>query len=403
MPIIDRIAAFSADMAAWRRDIHAHPEIAYEETRTAELVATTLESFGVAVHRGLAGTGVVGSLRGRGGGNRAIGLRADMDALPMAEANDFPHASRHPGTMHACGHDGHTAMLLGAARYLAETRAFDGTVHFIFQPAEEGLAGARRMMEEGLFERFPCEQVFGLHNWPELPAGTIAVHPGPVMASADKFIVTVAGHGAHAAMPHRGVDPVLVGAHIITAAQSLVSRGTDPLDSAVVSVTWVEAGTTFNIIPAEARLSGTIRTFRPETRARIHEQLRQLATSVAAGFGAAATVEILPGYPSTVNSEAEADLAAAVAARVVGPDKVRWNPAPSMASEDFGFMLQARPGCYVWLGQGGDGASGCLLHNPGYDFNDAVLAVGASYWATLVETVLPAADAPCSPAGGEPT
>ncbi|WP_029007774.1 M20 aminoacylase family protein [Azospirillum halopraeferens] len=391
MPIINRIAAFRDDMTAWRRDIHAHPELAYEERRTADLVAARLESFGIEVHRGLAETGVVGTLRGRGAGTGAIGLRADMDALPMAEANSFDHASRHPGKMHACGHDGHTAMLLGAARYLAETRAFDGTVHFIFQPAEEGSAGALRMIEEGLFERFPCDRVYGLHNWPELPAGVIAVHPGPVMAAADKFTITVEGHGAHAAMPHRGVDPVLVGAHIITAVQSLVSRGTDPMDRAVVSVTWVEAGTTFNVIPAEARLNGTIRTLRPETRARIHEQLTRLAVAVADGFGAVATVDIQPGYPPTVNSRTEAEEAAAIAARVVGDANVIWNPDPTMGAEDFGYMLRERPGCYIWLGHGGDGP-GCRLHNPRYDFNDEILSIGASYWATLVETVLPRRD-----------
>ena len=387
MPIINRIAEFHADMTAWRRDIHAHPELAYEERRTSDIVAAKLQEFGVAVHRGLGGTGVVGTLQGRGGGERAIGLRADMDALPMPEANSFAHASTEPGKMHACGHDGHTTMLLGAARYLAETRNFDGTVHFIFQPAEEGKAGARAMIEQGLFQQFPMDRVFGMHNWPDLPPGTIAVHPGAVMAAADQFTITVEGQGAHAAMPHLGVDPVLIAAHIITAAQSLVSRGTDPQDSAVVSVTWVQAGTTFNVIPNEALLHGTIRSFRPETRARLHEQFARLASSIAAGFGATATLEIRPGYPPTVNSEAEAKLAAEVAARVVGAANVAWNPAPSMGAEDFGYMLHERPGCYVWLGQGGT-PSGCTLHNPHYDFNDAVLPTGASYWATLVETLL---------------
>ncbi|WP_431859502.1 M20 aminoacylase family protein [Azospirillum sp.] len=388
MPVINRIAEFHADMTAWRHDIHAHPELAYEEHRTADLVAAKLEEFGIAVHRGLGGTGVVGTLKGRGEGDRAIGLRADMDALPMPEANGFAHASTTPGKMHACGHDGHTTMLLGAARYLAETRNFDGTVHFIFQPAEEGKAGARAMIEQGLFQTFPMERVFGMHNWPDLPPGTMAVHPGPVMAAADQFTITVEGRGSHAAMPHLGVDPVLVAAHIVTAAQSLVSRGTDPQDAAVVSVTWVQAGTTFNVIPNEALLHGTIRTFRPETRARIHEQFARLASSVAQGFGATARVEIRPGYPPTVNAEAEATIAAEVAARVVGAANVTWNPPPSMGAEDFGYMLHEKPGAYVWLGQGGS-ALGCTLHNPHYDFNDEMLPVGASYWATLVETVLP--------------
>ncbi|WP_448204073.1 M20 aminoacylase family protein [Azospirillum sp. sgz302134] len=394
MPIINRIAEFQADMTAWRRDIHAHPELAYQEHRTADLVAEKLAGWGISVHRGLAGTGVVGTLAGSGPGRRSIGLRADMDALPMPEANGFDHASRHARAMHACGHDGHTTMLLGAARYLAETRNFDGVVHFIFQPAEEGKGGGRRMIEDGLFEKFDCEQVFGLHNWPELPANSIAVHPGPVMAAADQFTITIEGHGGHAAMPHRGIDPVLVAAHIITAAQSLVSRGTDPADSAVVSVTWVEAGTTFNVIPNEAKLHGTVRTFAEPTRARIREQLGRLAESIAAGFGATATLEYRPGYPATVNTEPQARLAAAVAAKVVGEANVAWAPNPSMGAEDFSYMLRERPGAYVWLGHGGhanDGHGGpaCRLHNPHYDFNDEILTTGASYWATLVETLLP--------------
>ncbi|HEY0838149.1 MAG TPA: M20 aminoacylase family protein [Azospirillum sp.] len=388
MPVINRIAGFHADMTAWRRDIHAHPELAYAENRTADIVAAKLAEWGVAVHRGLAGTGVVGTITGQGSGTRAIGLRADMDALPMPEANSFGHASKHPGVMHACGHDGHTTMLLGAARYLAETRNFDGTVHLIFQPAEEGKGGGRKMVEEGLFTRFPCDRVFGLHNWPDLPAGRIAVHPGPVMAAADQFTITVRGHGAHAAMPHKGIDPVLVAAHIVTAMQSIVSRNTDPFDSAVVSVTWVEAGTTFNVIPDEAKLHGTIRTVRPETRALMPERIGRVAENIAAAFGATAAFEHRPGYPPTINAPAEAELAAQVAATVVGADSVVWNPDPSMGAEDFGYMLAERPGCYVWLGHGG-GAPGCRLHNPHYDFNDDILTIGASYWATLVETLLP--------------
>ncbi len=388
MSIITRIAEFHADMTAWRRDIHAHPELAYEEHRTSDLVAAKLQAFGVEVHRGLGGTGVVGTLRGQGQGRRSIGLRADMDALPMPEANSFAHASTRPGTMHACGHDGHTTMLLGAALYLAETRNFDGVVHFIFQPAEEGRGGARTMIEQGLFQRFPMENVFGMHNWPDLPPGAIAVHPGPVMAASDEFTITVQGQGSHAAMPHKGIDPVLAAAHIVTAAQSLVSRGADPQDSAVVSITWIQAGTTTNVIPNEALLHGTIRSFRPETRSRLHEHLTRLATSIATGFGASAKVEIRPGYPPTVNTEDSARIAAAVAAQVVGKANVLWDPEPSMGAEDFGYMLREKPGCYVWLGQGGN-ASGCKLHNPRYDFNDEVLPIGASYWATLVETVLP--------------
>ena len=390
MPINNRIAAFQDDMTAWRRDIHAHPELGFEEERTSDIVAAKLAEFGITVHRGLGGTGVVGTLKGLGtGSGRAIGLRADMDALPMPEANDFDHASRHAGKMHACGHDGHTAMLLGAARYLAETRNFDGTVHFIFQPAEEGLGGAKRMIEDGLFRQFDCEQVYGLHNWPELPAGQIAVHPGPVMAAANQFEIHVTGHGAHAAMPHRGIDPVLVSAHIITAAQSLVSRGTNPADSAVVSITVVEAGTAANVIPDSARMLGTMRTFSEENHRRIHEQFARLVSSIAEGLGAKAELRFRPGYPATVNSEPEARVAAAAAAKVVGDENVVWAPAPTMAAEDFGYMLKERPGAYIWLGHGGHRGPSCRLHNPHYDFNDAILTTGASYWASLVETILP--------------
>jgi len=395
MPINNRIAAFQDDMTAWRRDIHAHPELGFEENRTSDLVAAKLAEFGIAVHRGLGKTGVVGTLTGLGTGSgraigpRSIGLRADMDALPMPEANDFDYASRHPGKMHACGHDGHTTMLLGAARYLAETRNFDGTVHFIFQPAEEGQGGGLRMIQEGLFQQFDCEQIYGLHNWPELPAGQIAVHPGPVMAAANQFEITVTGHGAHAAMPHRSIDPVLVSAHIITAAQSLVSRGTDPADSAVVSITVVDAGTAANVIPDSATLRGTMRTFSETTHRRIQEQFARLVSSIAEGLGAQAVLNFRPGYPATVNSEPEARVAAAAAAKVVGQENVVWAPAPTMAAEDFGYMLKERPGAYIWLGHGGHGGPGCRLHNPHYDFNDAILTTGASYWASLVETILP--------------
>jgi len=390
MPINNRIAAFQDDMTAWRRDIHAHPELGFEEKRTSDIVAAKLAEFGITVHRGLGGTGVVGTLTGLGtGSGRTIGLRADMDALPMPEANDFDHASRHAGKMHACGHDGHTAMLLGAARYLAETRNFDGTVHFIFQPAEEGLGGAKRMIDDGLFRQFDCEQVYGLHNWPELPAGRIAVHPGPVMAAANQFEIHVTGHGAHAAMPHRGIDPVLVSAHIITAAQSLVSRGTNPAESAVVSITVVEAGTAANVIPDSARMRGTMRTFSEENHRRIQEQFGRLVSSIAEGLGATAELRFRPGYPATVNSEPEARIAAVAAAKVVGEENVVWAPDPTMAAEDFGYMLKERPGAYIWLGHGGHLGSSCRLHNPHYDFNDAILTTGASYWASLVETILP--------------
>ncbi|MEI8394935.1 MAG: M20 aminoacylase family protein [Rhodospirillaceae bacterium] len=387
MPVFNRIAACRDDMTAWRHHLHAHPETAFDEVATSDFVAELLESFGVEVHRGLAKTGVVGVLR-QGTSARTIGLRADMDALPMPEQNRFAHASRHPGRMHACGHDGHTAMLLGAARYLAETRNFDGTVHLIFQPAEEGAAGGKAMIDDGLFERFPCDSVFGLHNWPQLPAGTFGVRAGPIMAAADHFDIKVTGKGAHGAMPHHGVDPVLVAAHIVTAAQALVSRTTDPVDTAVVSFTVIHGGSAFNVIPDEVVMSGTVRSFKPETRAALEDGLARVATNVAAAFGASARVDYVRCYPATVNATREADFAAEVAARVVGAERVNRRPDPSMGAEDFAFMLERRPGCYVWLGQGG-GPDSCMVHNPHYDFNDEILAIGASYWAMLAESALP--------------
>ncbi len=386
MPVIDRIAAFSADMTAWRRHLHAHPETAFEEVATSAFVAHRLRDFGIEVHRGLAQTGVVGVIRA-GRGTRTIGLRADMDALAMTEQNQFAHASRHPGRMHGCGHDGHTAMLLGAARYLAETRNFDGTVYLIFQPAEEGAGGAKVMIDEGLFEQFPCDSVFGLHNWPELPLGTFGVHAGPVMAAADHFEITITGKGCHGAMPHHGVDPVLVAAHVVTAAQGLVSRAIAPVDPAVVSFTVIRGGSAFNVIPGDVTMAGTVRSFRPETRDRLESGLTTVVENVAAAFGASATVKYVRCYPATINSASEADFAAAVAARVVGASAVRRDIAPSMGAEDFAFMLQRRPGCYIWMGQGG-GPTGCMLHNPTYDFQDDALAIGASYWALLAETAL---------------
>ena len=386
MPVLNRIAAFQDAMVDWRRHLHAHPETAFEEVATAAFVADKLQSFGIAVHTGLAQTGVVGVLR-QGEGGRSVGLRADMDALAMTEQNGFAHASRHPGRMHGCGHDGHVAMLLGAARYLAETRNFDGTVHLIFQPAEEGAGGGRRMIEAGLFDRFPCDAVFGMHNWPQLAVGTFGVRAGPIMAAADHFDITVTGRGAHGAMPHHGVDPVLVAAHIVTAAQALVSRSTDPVDTAVVSFTVIRGGSAFNVIPDEVVMSGTVRSFRADTQDALEAGLARVAENVAAAFGATARVCYERSYPATVNSPAEAAFAAEVAARVVGPERVRRDADPSMGAEDFAFMLQQRPGCYVWLGQGGE-ADSCMVHNPRYDFNDDILTIGASYWATLAETAL---------------
>jgi hippurate hydrolase len=387
MPVINRIADFHDDMTAWRRSLHARPETAFEEHDTAEFVAAKLAEFGIEVHRGLAKTGVVGTL-GEGHGP-AIGLRADMDALDITEANDFAHRSTHAGKMHACGHDGHTAMLLGAARYLAETRRFKGVVHFIFQPAEENEGGGRVMIEDGLFETFPVQAVYGMHNWPGLAVGSFAVKSGPLMAAFDVFEITVAGQGSHAGMPHLGVDSVVTAAHVITALQSITSRETDPLDAMVVSVTQVHGGDTWNVIPDHVLLRGTARSFRAPVQDTIEPAIRRIAEGVAAAHGATASVSYERRYPATVNHARETETAAAVAADVVGAGNVERNPTPSMGAEDFAFLLNEKPGCYVWLGNGPtDGER--TLHNPHYDFNDAILPLGASYWARLVERVLEA-------------
>src|SRR6185369_3552982 len=379
MPIVNRIAEFHPDMTAWRRDIHAHPETAFEEHRTSEVVAEKLKSFGVAVHKGLAGTGVVGTLKA-GKGGRAIALRADMDALHMPEANGFAHASKHNGKMHACGHDGHTTMLLGAAKYLAETRNFDGTVHFIFQPAEENEGGGRVMVEEGLFERFPVEAVFGMHNWPGMPVGQFGVMKGPMMASFDIFEITVTGVGTHAAMPQRGVDPVVVAAEMVGALQTIASRMVSPLDAAVVSVTQFHAGDTWNVIPETCVLRGTTRTFKPEIQDEVEASIKRIAEGIAAAHRCTVALRYERRYPATINTGTETEMAADALADVVGNPNVLRDLQPTMGSEDFAFMLQAKPGCYVWIGNGpGDG--GCMLHNPAYDFNDEILPIGASYWA----------------------
>lgn len=374
------------EYVAIRRDIHAHPELAFRETRTSDLVAAVLEKLGLEVHRGLAGTGVVGKLS-RGSSPRAIGLRADMDALPIAEKNGFGHRSTTEGCMHACGHDGHTAMLLAAADMLAKSGTFDGTVYFIFQPAEETEGGGRVMVEHGLFERFPMEAVFGMHNWPGLPPGQFAVHDGPVMASADRFDITLTGRGAHAAMPHQGTDTILAGSALVQALQSVVSRRIDPLEPAVVSITRFHAGDAYNILPEQAHLAGTIRAFSAAARQQAEDEVRKIVDGIAATFGMQSHFEIQYGYPATVNSHAEAELCKTVAASVVGLENVRTDLPPSMGAEDFSFMLQARPGCYAWLGNGA-GEGGCMLHNPRYDFNDEVLPIGAAYWCRLAETVL---------------
>jgi hippurate hydrolase len=387
MAIVNRIAEFQSDMTAWRHHIHAHPETAFEEHATSDFVAKTLESFGIPIHRGLAGTGVVGTIRGNRGDGRAIGLRADMDALHVEEKNSFAHRSQNPGRMHACGHDGHTTMLLGAARYLAETRNFAGTVHVIFQPAEENEGGARVMLEEGLFDKFPVEAVYGMHNWPGQPVGTIAARPGPMMAAFDIFELTISGRGAHAAMPHRGVDPVVAAAQIVTALQTIASRNTDPIDAVVVSVTQIHGGDTWNVIPDDVVLRGTCRAFRPEVHDAIEPSIRRVAEGVCAALGARMTLRYERRYPPTVNSAAETERAASAAAEVVGAGNVIRDPVPSMGSEDFAFMLQKKPGCYVWVGNG-PVEGGCGLHNPHYDFNDEVLPIGASYWVKLVEQTM---------------
>jgi hippurate hydrolase len=388
MPIHNRIADFHDEMTEWRRDFHANPEIGLEEFRTAAIVAEKLASWGIEVHRGIGETGVVGVLRGNGSGTGSIGLRADMDALPMDEEGDVPYRSQVPGRMHACGHDGHTTMLLGAARYLAETRNFDGTVHFIFQPAEEGRGGAKKMIEDGLFERFPCDSIFGIHNAPHMPAGTMAFRAGPILASADRATLTVRGKGAHAARPQDGVDPIAVGVQLYQAIQTVVSRNVDPLKSVVMSVTQFHAGTANNVIPATAQLIISIRTFDAAVQDLVEKRLRELSDGVGRMYGAEVELEYLRGVPPTINDADAAAFAADIGEALVGADKVDRSPALAMGSEDFSIMLARRPGAFVWLGGGAPGKD-WGLHHPKYDFNDEALPVGASFFARLVETKLP--------------
>ncbi len=389
MAIINRVADFQEDMTKWRQALHTHPEICYEEVWTSDFVAGKLQEFGIEVHRGLAKTGIVGVLRGKTDSGRAIALRADMDGLPMPEANDFEHKSVNQGRMHACGHDGHMAMLLGAARYLAETRNFDGTVYFYFQPAEEGGAGAKAMIRDGLFDQFDVESVWGLHNWPGLAAGEIAVTKGACMASADHFSVTVCGRGSHAAMPHQAADPIIAASHIIQSLQTIVARQTNPLDPAVVSVTMVNGGSAFNVIPDEVVLGGTARALNARTRAQIEAAVKSIVSCVAEAHGCSAETDWRDGYPPTVNHSSQAQKAASVAAQIVGADKVHTALPPSMGAEDFAFMLEERPGAYIWLGAGAAEA-GKMLHNTRYDFNDSILTTGTSYWVRLVESELAA-------------
>lgn len=387
----DSIAEFQQELTTLRRDLHAHPELGFQELRTSGLIAGMLEALGMTVHRNIGKTGVVGVLQGRRReSGKMIGLRADMDALPMQEANRFAHASSRPGLMHGCGHDGHTAILMGAAKYLAQTRNFDGTVVFIFQPAEEGLGGAKAMIDDGLFEQFNCDAVYGLHNWPGLPPGMIGINPGPMMAAADRFEVLIQGRGGHGAHPYQTVDPVLVASHIITALQSVVSRNVNALDAAVVTVASVQAGDplAMSVIPDQAKLVGTVRTFRHSIQAMVEERMRALIEQIAVGFGASAQLEYKKIYPATINTPQEATFVADVATELFGAHKVVRDLQPSMGAEDFSFMLQCKPGAYFRLGQGG-AEGGCYLHNPNYDFNDAVIPTGAGLFAALVERAMP--------------
>ncbi|MDH5538127.1 MAG: M20 family metallopeptidase [Rhizobacter sp.] len=387
---LDHLHAELADvlpeMIELRHQIHQHPELAYEEHATSDLVAARLEAWGYAVHRGLGGTGVVGQLKS-GDGAKCIGIRADMDALPIAEDTGLPYASRHAGKMHACGHDGHTATLLAAARHLARTRRFDGTLNLIFQPAEEGAGGAKRMIDEGLFKRFPCDAVFALHNAPGQAVGTLAFRSGAALASADKVSITIKGKGGHAAMPQRSHDPIVAGSAIVMALQTIVSRNIDPLDTAVITVGVFQSGVANNVIPATARLELSVRSLDREVRLKLKERIREVAMLQAQSFGVSADVDWQDGYPVLVNTVEETHFAAQVALELLGADKVVIDAPPVTGSEDFAFMLEHRPGCYLLLGNG-DGEGSCMVHNPGYDFNDKAMATGAAYWSLLAERFL---------------
>ena len=393
MNVIDSIVTQAASIAAVRRDIHAHPELCFEEVRTADVVAQKLTEWGIPIHRGLGKTGVVGIVKGRDGGasGRAIGLRADMDALPMQEFNTFAHASSYPGKMHACGHDGHTAMLLAAAQHFAKHRNFDGTVYLIFQPAEEGGGGARVMIEEGLFEQFPMEAVYGMHNWPGMPVGQFAVSSGPVMASSNEFKITIRGKGGHAALPHTGTDPVPLACGMVQAFQTIISRNKKPVDAGVISVTMIHAGEATNVVPDSVELQGTVRTFTTEVTDLIEKRMRQIAEHHCAAHDATCEFEFVRNYPPTVNSAPEAEFARKVMASIVGEANVLVQE-PTMGAEDFAFMLQAKPGAYCFIANGdgahremGHGGGPCTLHNPSYDFNDDLIPLGATYWVKLAE------------------
>ena len=395
MKLVEPIIAFQPELQQIRRDLHAHPELCYEEQRTSDVVAARLTEWGIPVVRGLGITGVVGIIK-NGSSARAIGLRADMDALPMQEINSVDHASRHPGKMHACGHDGHTAMLLGAAHHLATHRNFDGTVYLIFQPAEEGGAGARRMIEDGLFTQFPMDAVYGMHNWPGIATGSFGVVEGPMMASSNEFRVVVKGKGCHAAQPHRGIDPVMVAVQIAQSWQTIVSREKNPLETAVLSITQIHAGSATNVIPDEAVMSGTVRTFSNEVLDLLQTRMEQMATHTAAAFNATVDFTFKRNYPPLINHPRETAFAVEAMKAVAGAERVDTNTEPTMGAEDFAFMLQAKPGCYVFIGNGegdhragGHGLGPCQLHNASYDFNDDLLPIGASFWVRLAEMSLP--------------
>ena len=388
MSIVPRVLDYQAELSSIRHDIHMHPEIAFEEQRTSDIVARKLEEFGCEVHRGLAKTGVVGTLR-RGNATRAIGLRADMDALPIQERNTFGHASVNKNKMHACGHDGHTTMLLGAARYLAETKNFNGTVHFIFQPAEEGLGGGRVMVEEGLFDKFPCDAVFAMHNVPGLPVGHMSVKPGTLLASADSWTVKVKAKGSHGAMPHQGNDPFVIACQIVLAIQTIASRNVDPLDSVVVSVGFIKGGDTFNVIPDEVMIGGTARALLPHVQDMIEKRLGEIAHGVASAYGATVDYQYIRRYPPTINHPDETEFAAKVAEEICGAANVKRDIPPVMGGEDFSFMLRKVPGAMLWLGNG-PGEGNCLLHNPHYDFNNEAIPTGVSFLVRLTERFLEA-------------
>ena len=395
MQLLPEILASTDEIQVIRRNIHAHPELRFEENLTADLVAEALSSWGIPIVRGMGKTGVVGRLEGALGPGKMIGLRADMDALPLQEHNTFAHASRHAGKMHACGHDGHTAMLLGAAQYLSNHRDFKGSVIFIFQPAEEGGGGAREMIKDGLFKQFPCDAVFGLHNWPGIPVGDFGVTVGPMMASSNAFQITVKGRGGHAALPHNSADPVIAGVNIVQALQSIITRNKRPVDAAVLSITQFHAGETSNVIPDSAFIGGTVRTFTLEVLDLIETRLREITHGVAGAFDCSAEIEFIRNYPPLINHQQEVDFAVSVITDLVGAGHVDTQIDPTMGAEDFAFMVLEKPGCYVFLGNGdgdhrtvGHGMGPCQLHNPSYDFNDALIPVGVSYWVKLAQRFL---------------